>query len=85
MVWAEALISGTSTNPARSLGPAVISGQWDGWWIYWIGPMTGMLLALLACSLLAKRIKTAIIYSKADRARLFRRMAMPRVPAGTDA
>jgi hypothetical protein len=28
MVWAEAPISGTSTNPARSLGPAVVSGQW---------------------------------------------------------
>ena len=33
MVYAESPISGTSTNPARSLGPAVISGQWDGWWI----------------------------------------------------
>lgn len=31
MVPLEALISGTSTNPARSLGPSVISGQWDGW------------------------------------------------------
>ncbi|MBP1778810.1 MAG: hypothetical protein H6Q86_4821, partial [candidate division NC10 bacterium] len=27
MVWAEAPISGTSTNPARSLGPAVVSGH----------------------------------------------------------
>ena len=41
MVWAEAPISGTSTNPARTLGPAVISGQWRGWWIYWVGPMAG--------------------------------------------
>jgi len=34
MVWAERSISGTSTNPARSLGPALISGQWQGGWIY---------------------------------------------------
>ena len=34
MVPLEADISGISTNPARSLGPAVISGQWDGFWIY---------------------------------------------------
>jgi aquaporin Z len=85
MVWAEAPISGTGTNPARSLGPAVISGQWEGWWIYWIGPMAGMLLAVLACSFLAKRIEVAkLYYFDSDRDRLFRRMARPRLPQGTD-
>jgi len=48
MVWLEAPISGTSTNPARSLGPAAISGVWNGWWIYWLGPMAGTLLAVAA-------------------------------------
>ena len=62
MVPLEAAISGTSTNPARSLGPAVISGQWEGWWIYLIGPLAGALLASLACSLLAKRITIAKLY-----------------------
>ena len=62
MVPLEAAISGTSTNPARSLGPAVISGQWVGWWIYLIGPLAGALLASLACSLLAKRITIAKLY-----------------------
>ena len=75
MVWAEAPISGTSTNPARSLGPSVISGQWQDWWIYWIGPMAGMLLAVIACSFLAKRIEVAkLYYFESDRDRLFRRM-----------
>ena len=41
MVPLEAAISGTGTNPARSLGPAVISGQWQDGWIYWIGPLAG--------------------------------------------
>jgi aquaporin Z len=45
MVFLEAPVSGTSTNPARSLGPAVISGQWDAWWVYWLGPAIGALLA----------------------------------------
>jgi len=62
MVPLEAAISGTSTNPARSLGPAVISGEWAGWWIYWIGPLAGAFLASLACSLLAKRITIAKLY-----------------------
>jgi aquaporin Z len=46
MVFLEAPISGTSTNPARSLGPAVVSGDWHDWWVYWIGPALGMLLAV---------------------------------------
>jgi aquaporin Z len=50
MVWLEAPLSGTSTNPARSLGPAVISGEWHGWWIYWLGPLLGTLAALAAYS-----------------------------------
>jgi aquaporin Z len=83
MVWAESPISGTSTNPARSLGPSIISGQWEGWWIYWIGPIAGMLLAVLACSLLAKRIEVAkLYYFDSDHDRLFRRMAVPRAIKG---
>jgi len=74
MVWAESPISGTSTNPARSLGPALISGQWQGWWIYWIGPLLGTLLALMAFSYLAKRIEVAkLYYFDSNRDRLFRR------------
>ena len=62
MVPLEAAISGTSTNPARSFGPALISGQWQGWWIYLIGPITGALLASIACSFLAKKITIAKLY-----------------------
>lgn len=46
MVWAEGKISGTSTNPARSFGPAVVSGLWTGYWLYWIAPLTGMFIAV---------------------------------------
>ncbi len=73
MVWAEAPISGTSTNPARSLGPAIVSGAWQGWWVYWIGPLLGMLLGVIACSFLAKRIEVAKLYHfESDRRRIFR-------------
>ncbi len=46
MVWLEAPLSGTSTNPARSFGPALVSGVWGGWWIYWLGPLAGALIAV---------------------------------------
>ena len=62
MVPLEADISGISTNPARSFGPAVITGEWSTFWIYLIGPVTGALLASLAGSMLAKRITIAKLY-----------------------
>ncbi len=78
MVWAEAPISGTSTNPARSLGPAVVSGQWRGFWIYLVGPLIGMLAAIIACSFLAKRISVAkLYYFDSDPHRVFYRTARP--------
>jgi aquaporin Z len=76
MVPLEASISGTSTNPARTLGPALISGRWEGWWIYWVGPLIGTLVAILVCSSLARRIEVAKLYHfESDRRRLFHRMA----------
>jgi aquaporin Z len=46
MVFVEANVSGTSTNPARSFGPAMISGNWHAWWVYWLGPLLGTLLGV---------------------------------------
>ncbi|XP_036388243.1 aquaporin-4 [Megalops cyprinoides] len=37
--------SGGSMNPARSLGPAIITGIWEHHWVYWIGPVLGAILA----------------------------------------
>ena len=76
MVPLESHLSGTSTNPARSFGPSLISGQWDGWWIFWAGPMVGMLIAIVVCSSIARRIEVAKLYHfESDRRRLFHRMA----------
>uniref|UniRef100_A0A8C3KK72 Aquaporin 14 n=1 Tax=Calidris pygmaea TaxID=425635 RepID=A0A8C3KK72_9CHAR len=37
--------SGGSMNPARSLGPAIVTGIWDDHWVYWLGPVLGAVMA----------------------------------------
>lgn len=43
--------TGTSINPARSFGPAVIAGFVGYHWIYWLGPFMGALLSFGVYSL----------------------------------
>jgi len=38
-------ISGASMNPARSIGPAIVSGQLSSLWIYILAPILGAALA----------------------------------------
>jgi glycerol uptake facilitator-like aquaporin len=45
-------ISGASMNPARSLGPAIVSGTWTDQWIYLAGPAFGAVVAVMAYALI---------------------------------
>ena len=33
-------------NPARSLGPALVLGDWTAWWAYLAGPVAGSAIAV---------------------------------------
>ena len=42
-------ITGASMNPARSLAPAIFSGNVDGLWVYLIAPVFGAIAAVYLC------------------------------------
>ncbi|MGP8058793.1 MAG: MIP/aquaporin family protein [Acidimicrobiales bacterium] len=44
-------ISGASMNPARTLGPDIVSTDFTGWWIYIVGPILGAALAVMLIGL----------------------------------
>jgi aquaporin Z len=44
-LWA-APVSGVSMNPARSFGPALVSGDFSSYWAYVLGPFAGALIAV---------------------------------------
>jgi aquaporin Z len=44
-LWASP-ISGASMNPARTLGPDIVSIDLTSWWVYLAGPLLGALLAV---------------------------------------
>jgi aquaporin Z len=47
-ITVEAPLSGTSMNPARSLGSALVAGEAGALWIYLLAPPLGMLSAATA-------------------------------------
>jgi|HubBroStandDraft_3_1064219.scaffolds.fasta_scaffold25002_2 aquaporin Z len=44
-------ISGASMNPARTLGPDIVSNTYTGWWVYIAGPAIGAAIAVMIIGL----------------------------------
>jgi aquaporin Z len=51
-------LDGASMNPARSLGPALVTGRLEDLWVYIIGPFAGAALAV---------VLTAFLHGRTDR------------------
>jgi aquaporin Z len=79
MVWLGAPISGTSLNPARSFGPALVRWFWQNQWLYWIAPSLGALLAVGLFHLIAaeRKVLTAKLFHVADYTCIFKRIHVP--------
>ena len=84
MVWLAAPISGTSLNPARSFGPALVSWSWHEQWLYWVAPPMGALLAVGAFRLLAiseRDILTGKLFHVPHYRSVFKHVSAPCIPA----
>ncbi|KAJ3049344.1 Aquaporin-4 [Rhizophlyctis rosea] len=55
-------VTGGSMNPARSIGPAVISNTWEGNWVYWAAPSA----AAISVALLYKLVFLSVQVSKEE-------------------
>lgn len=47
-ILAAGPLTGAAMNPARALGPELVQGVWDDFWVYLVGPPLGAALAALA-------------------------------------
>jgi MIP family channel proteins len=50
-------LTGASMNPARSFGPALATGVWEGQIVFWLGPLIGAIAAMLVWEFALLRVE----------------------------
>jgi aquaporin Z len=80
LVWRESPISGTSLNPARSLGPALVACIWQDIWLYVIAPPIGAALAVVLFRLIMRGehdVLTGKLFHVSHYPSIFKNVAAP--------
>ncbi|HEV2953507.1 MAG TPA: aquaporin [Candidatus Dormibacteraeota bacterium] len=74
LVWKVAPLTGTSLNPARSMGPAIADWYFSCWWVYIVGPLSGASLAVLIARAISQVLwpGTAKLFHDASYPTIFR-------------
>jgi len=44
-IFVGGAVSGAAMNPSRHFGPALIGNHWANWWLWWVAPILGALIA----------------------------------------
>ena len=60
--WLGSKLTNTGLNPARTLGPSIVSGHWQQWWVYFLGPAVGAALVAALWLLVPRIILTAKLF-----------------------
>lgn len=77
LVWVGAPVSGTSLNPARSFGPAFVTGVTAWQWIYWLAPPLGALLAVGAFRFVPGDVLTGKLFHVPSYRSIFKHVSAP--------
>jgi aquaporin Z len=82
LVWRVATITGTSLNPARSLGPDWVAGYSTDAWVYVVAPLAGAALAVAGWdATTSRRVLTAKLFHDSRYASVLK-TRLPAMPAG---
>lgn len=57
--FAAVPFSGSSVNPARSIGPALLGGDLGSLWIYLVGPVVGAVIGWAVWAIVARDARSA--------------------------
>jgi aquaporin TIP len=54
-IYMGGILTGAAMNPARAFGPQLADNHWDHWWIWYVGPFAGAVIAAALYELLYLR------------------------------
>ena len=46
-IFAGGPLTGAAMNPARAFGPQLVGDLWSNWWVWYVGPIVGAIVAAL--------------------------------------